>query len=109
MHGTSSLLLKELALQDISKHKHCMTSPATFEIIHTKFTATIQRTDTAMKEAIPAGMKLKVILSFLSAGNSTRNPQQSFRVSTTAISIFIPEACGAIFDSLKKFSHLFIL
>ncbi|XP_022181356.1 putative nuclease HARBI1 [Myzus persicae] len=77
--------------------------PTTFEILLNKVHQKIQRSNTIMREAIPARVKLQVTLSYLATGNSYRNLQQSFRVSRAAISKFIPEVCDAIYEALGDF------
>lgn len=103
-HGASNMLLKELAVEDVAEYRNCMRmSPECFKILLNKILPTIQRSDTTMRMAIPAKVKLEITLSYLATGNSYRNLSQQFRVSRPAISIFIPEVCDAIYDALKEF------
>lgn len=106
-HGASSLLLSELAVNDVAEFTNCMRmSPTMFNTLLDKVYTQIQKYDTMMREAIPARIKLQITLSFLATGNSLRNLQQSFRVSRGAISKFIPEVCDAIYENLKDFMQV---
>ena len=49
-----------------------------------------------MRKPMPVGLKLAVMLRFLATSNSYTDLQYSFRVSKSAISIFIPQVCKAI-------------
>lgn len=109
-HGVSNLLLKELAEEDTHEFTNCMRmDPTTFEILLNKVHQKIQRSNTIMREAIPARVKLQVTLSYLATGNSYRNLQQSFRVSRAATSKFIPEVCDAIYEALGDFIKVIII
>ncbi|CAI6376291.1 unnamed protein product [Macrosiphum euphorbiae] len=77
--------------------------PTMFNNLLDKVYSRIQKSDTILREAIPAKIKLQVTLSFLATGNSYRNLQQSFRVSKAAISKFVPEVCDAIYEHLQDF------
>jgi hypothetical protein len=59
--------------------------------------------NTQMRDAISRRVMLEVTLHFMATGNSYRTLQYFFRVSKPSISNFIPEACDAIYDSLREF------
>lgn len=102
--GASSLLLKELAVEDVAEYTNCMRmSPKSFDILLTKIYPDIQRSNSTMRMAIPAKIKLQITLSYLATGNSYRNLAQQYRVSRPAISIFVPEVCDAIYEVIKEF------
>jgi len=105
-------ILKELAEEDTHGHEftNCMRmDPTKFEILLNKVHKKIQRSNTIMREAIPARVKLQVTLLYLATGNSYRNLQQSFRVSRAAISKFIPEVCDAMYEALGDFIKVIII
>ncbi|CAI6356084.1 unnamed protein product [Macrosiphum euphorbiae] len=74
-----------------------------FQLILQNISDKIQRSDTAMREAISAKDKLQVTLSFLATGNSFRTLQHIFRVPKPSISTFLPEVFDAIYDFLKDY------
>lgn len=103
-HGASALLLKELALEDPQEYKMCLRmTPENFEKLLDLVSPRIQRSDTQMRDAIPARLKLEVTLNFLATGNNYRTLQHLFRVPKPTISKFLPEVCDAIYDSLHEF------
>ena len=63
----------------------------------------MQRTDTKLRDAIPARVKAEVTLNFLATGNSYRTLQHLFRVPKPSVSKFVPEVCEAVFEALKDF------
>lgn len=56
-----------------------------------------------MRLVIPVKIKLEVTLSFLATGNSYRSLSHFFRVSKSAISVFVPEVLDAMYDILKDY------
>lgn len=100
-HGASALLLRELATEDIQEYQVCLRmTPVDFEKLLELVTPKIKREDTLMRDAILPRVKLEVTLNFLATGNSYRSLSHFFRVSTPAISKFIPEVCDAIVEVL---------
>ncbi|KAJ8939523.1 hypothetical protein NQ314_011090 [Rhamnusium bicolor] len=103
-HGTSATLLRELANEDLSEYKNCMRmSKQQFEILLKQISPKVTKSDTIMRAAIPARIKLKITLSYLATGNSYRTLQRLFRVSRPAISKFIPEVYDAIYETVKEY------
>lgn len=102
--GASSVLLKELALEDVEEYRNCtrMTKQR-FNQLLDKIKCTISKSDTVMRDVISAEVKLEITLSYLATGNSYRSLQRLFRVSTPTISKFIPEVCDAIYEGLKEY------
>lgn len=93
-HGASSTLLKELADEDAPEYRNCMRmSKEKFEILLNRISYKIARNDTVMRSALSPKIKLEITLTYLATGNSYRTLQRLFRVSTFAISTFIPEVC----------------
>lgn len=54
-----------------------------------------------MREPIPTGERLAVTLRFLATGESFTSLQYQFRISSSTLSIVIPEVCQAIYRVLK--------
>ena len=102
--GMSTLLLKELSLEDPEEYRNCLRlTPAKFESLLKLIAPVIQRSNTMQRDAIPARLKLEVTLNFLATGNSYRTLQHMFRIPKPTISNFVPEVCEAIFANLKEF------
>lgn len=104
MRGASALLLNELRTEDPQEYRLCLRlTPDAFDRLLKLILPVIQRSDTLMREAIPARIKLEITLNFLATGNSYRSLQHMFRVPKCTISGFLPNVCDAIFNSLKDF------
>lgn len=102
--GASSTLLKELATEDQKEYRNCIRmSTDQFNTLLIKISPLISKNDTVMRAAIPARVKLEITLSYLATGNSYRTLQRLFRVSTSAISLFVPDVCGALYEILKEY------
>lgn len=103
-YGASSTLLRELAAEDAPEYRNWLRmSKEHFEILLAGIAHKITKNDTVMRSAIPARIKLEITLSYLATGNSYRTLQRLFRVSTPAISKFVPEVCDAIYESLRDY------
>lgn len=63
----------------------------------------IQKQNTTMRNAIPAAIKLQIVLRYLASGDSLSSVQYLYRVSKNTISSFLEEVLNAIFDQLKDF------
>lgn len=104
IYGASSTLLRELAAEDVPEYRNWLRmSKEKFEILLNQIAPQITKTDTVMRSAIPARIKLEITLSYLATGNSYRTLQRLFRVSRPAISKFVPEVCDAIYEGLKEY------
>ena len=102
--GASTLLLKELAAEDVNEYKICLRmTPEKFDALLDMVAPKIERQNTQMRDAISPRVMLEVTLYFMATGNSYRTLQYFFRVSKASISNFIPEVCDAIYDSLGEF------
>ncbi|KAG5860736.1 hypothetical protein JTB14_038441 [Gonioctena quinquepunctata] len=55
-----------------------------------------------MRESISARDKLTITLRFLATGESYRSLMYTFRMADSTISLFVPEVCRAIYNSLKE-------
>ena len=74
-----------------------------FDVLLRDIADKIQRSDTIMRDAIPAREKLQITLYFLATGNSFRSLQHPFRVPKATISTFLPEVLDAIYHSLSDY------
>ncbi|CAH1963574.1 unnamed protein product [Acanthoscelides obtectus] len=63
----------------------------------------IERQETFMRDAIPARVKLEVVMCFLSSGISYRLLAIFFRISKSSISKFIPEVCDVMYEALDEY------
>jgi len=63
----------------------------------------ISKTDTVMKAAIPARLKLEVTLRFLASGDSFASFALLFRIPPCKISRFLPEILQSIINTLDSF------
>lgn len=102
--GATNMIMKELYYQDPREYQAVMRlTPSQFENLINLIASTIQRSDTFMREAIPARVKLEITLTFLASGISFRMLSVLYRVSKASISKMIPEVCDAISESLKDY------
>nr|CAI5838743.1 unnamed protein product [Callosobruchus analis] len=63
----------------------------------------IRKSDTRFREAIPANVRLVIILRFLTTGDSFSSLMYLFRVSKQSISALTPEVLKVIIESLHHF------
>ncbi|XP_056633555.1 uncharacterized protein LOC130443108 [Diorhabda sublineata] len=102
--GATSMIMKELYYQDPREYQAVMRlTPSQFEILLNLIATGIQRSDTFMRKAIPARVKLEITLTFLASGMTFRMLSVLYRVSKASISKMIPKVCDAISDSLKDY------
>ena len=62
----------------------------------------ISKQNTNMRDTLPAHEKLCATLRFLTSGASYKDLMYSFRISSSSISIFVPQVCWAINEVLEK-------
>ena len=55
-----------------------------------------------MTEPIPPGERLDVTLQFLATGESFASLQYQFLISSSTVSVMIPEVCEAIYNVLQE-------
>jgi len=60
-----------------------------FDVLLRDIADKIQRSDTIMRDAVPAREKLQITLYFLATGNSFRSLQHLFRVPKATITTFL--------------------
>lgn len=78
-------------------------SRSDFEYLLMKISPYIRKQDTNFRDSVPPEVKLYCMLRFLASGDSYASLMYLFRVSKSAISIFIPEVCTAIIQVLKEY------
>jgi hypothetical protein len=107
--GASTLLLKELAAENV-EYKICLRmTPEKFDALLNMIAPKIERQNTQMRDAISPRVMLKVTLYFMATGNGYRTLQYFFRVSKASVSNFIPEVSNAIYDSLHNIPQTFVV
>ncbi|KAJ8883091.1 hypothetical protein PR048_014930 [Dryococelus australis] len=63
----------------------------------------ITKTDTNMRQAVTAKLKVDVTLRYLATGDSFKSSEIMFRVPKSTISQFLPDTCTAIYKALEEF------
>ena len=76
-----------------------------FELLLSKVSPFITRTDTVMRQAIPPQQRLAVTLRYMATGCSYTELHYNFRISVSLLTQIIPETCEAIYNVLKD-DHL---
>lgn len=104
IHFGASKLLQELAAEDSESFKnHLRMTEEKFEELLKHVTPAIQKSNTKMRLALPARLKLQITLRYLATGDSFASLQYMYRVPKCTISKFIPQVCDAIFEALKDY------
>jgi hypothetical protein len=95
--GALVTVLRELYIHDPQEYKAAMRiTPNQFDELLCLIAPRIQRSDTMMREAVPARVKLEIILSFIGSATNYRMLSIFFRISKACISKIVPEVCYAI-------------
>jgi hypothetical protein len=90
--GASNCLFRELSSEDPQEYrKHMRMSVEKFDELLLLVGIYISKTDTVMKAAILARLKLEVTLRFLASGDSFSSLALLFRIPQCTISRFLPE------------------
>ena len=103
--GASNCLLRELSSAYPQEYrKHTRVSVEKFDELFRLVEIYISKTDTVMKAAIPARLKLEVTLRLLASGDSFSSLALLFRIPPCTISRFLPETLESInaLDSFVK-------
>lgn len=79
-----------------------MTS-ADFEYLLGIIGQKIGKRDTTFRDAIPVREKFAVTLRFLATGDSYQSLSYLFKISKSAISLFIPIVCDALIEALNEY------
>jgi hypothetical protein len=61
----------------------------------------ISKQDTNFRDSIPANTRLAITLRFLATGDSYRSLMHIFKVSSSEISLIIPEVCRVLIEKLQ--------
>lgn len=94
----------ELATDDLDAYKnHLRMSEEKFEELLQKVSPFIQKKTTLLRDALPARIKLQVVLRYLATGDSFPSLGALYRLPKNSISQFLPHVCKAIYNSLEDF------
>lgn len=74
---------------------------STFDLLLGKVDHLISKQDTYCRPAISSKVRLLITLRFLASGDSYKSLMYLFKVSSSTISLIIPEVCSAIIHVLK--------
>lgn len=96
------IFFKELLAEDASEFsKFCRMSPTDFDFLLNKIEPMIEKNQTRLRMPIPPKIRLALTLRYLATGDSYQSLHYLFKISTSAISLIIPEVCKAINSVLK--------
>jgi hypothetical protein len=102
--GASNCLFCLFSSEDPQKYKkHMRVSVEKFDELLWLMESYISKTDTVMKAAIPARLKLEVTLRFLASGDSFSPLALLFRIPPFTISRCLPETLQSIIIALDSF------
>ena len=102
--GASNCLFRELSSEDPQQYiKHMRMSVDKFDELLWLVESYISKTDTVMKAAIPARLKLEVTLRFLASGDSFSSLALLFRITPCTILRFLPKTLQSIIIALDSF------
>ena len=102
--GASALLLREWAVSSPRDYRdHLRMSEPQFEYLLERVSPQIQKRDTWFREALPARTKLEMSLHYLASGDCFDSLSALYRVPECTFSVFFPEVCRAVYESLKDF------
>ena len=76
--------------------------PRFFDEVLTMVGPYISKQNANMRDALPALEKVCATFRFLASGASYKDLMYSFLISSSAISIFVPKVCRAIYKVLEK-------
>ena len=103
-NSRATLVHKELRSSHTEDFKNLLRmSEGGFEYLLERVSPLISKSDTNMRPAITAKIKLTVTLRYLATGDSFKSLEFLFRVPKNTISKFIPETCEAIHKALQEF------
>ena len=102
--GASDCLFCELSSEDPHEYRKRMRmSVEKFDELFRLVEIYICKTDTVMKAAVPARLKLEVTIRFLVTGDSFSSLALLFRIPPCTISRFLPETLQSIINALDRF------
>ena len=101
--GVYDTLMLELRLEDESEcQKFLRMTPQNFDEILKLIEGEITKSNTNMRDSIPANVKLAATIRFLATGDSYTDLQYQFKVHASTLSRFIPEVCDVIYRKLRR-------
>lgn len=102
--GASNRLLRELAEEDPDAYlNHLRMNKEKFDELLTMVSPLIQKENTMMRDALPARVKLQIVLRHLATGDCFGSLEALYRVPRCSISSFFEEVCEAIWIVLRDF------
>lgn len=111
--GSYLQIFSEFQSEDTqAMQQYIRMNPEMFTTILERIRPLISKTDTNMRDAVPAGARLEVTLRYLATGASYGSLEYTSRISKSLLSKIIPETCDAIYKALRsdylKVSHMLI-
>ena len=95
--------MQKLQDEDVSSFKgYLRITPTMFDDILQRLAPRIQKRDTRLRNAIPAGLKLALTLKYMATGDWYASLAFDFRVSQQSVCNFIPEVCTALLGEYKN-------
>lgn len=102
--GASATIIRELSEEDpVEFRKHLRMSVVQFNELLSLIEHEVTKTNTVMRNAIPARAKLEVALRYLATGDSYQSLSLLFRIPACTISTFMPEVLKAITTALSDY------
>jgi len=102
--GASNCLFRQFSSEDPPEYrKKCRDECRKFDDLLRLVESYISKTDTVMKAAIPARLKLEVTLQFLTSEDSFSSPALLFRIPPCTISRCLTETLQSIINALDSF------
>ena len=100
--GAYNNIIQELRLDDVGSYRRYLRmNTETFEELLLNISPKLEKQRTMMRKPLSVAEKLACTLRYLATGESFSSLQFQFRISKSTISLFIPEVCEAIYESLK--------
>ena len=96
-------LYEEISVEDREKFfMNFRLYPEHFNKLLSRIELKITKKDTPMRQAIPASIRLQVMLRFLASGANYTVLEDIFRIPRSTLSTLIPEVCEAIWAELNQ-------
>lgn len=101
--GASALIQNELCLTYSEDFKNLLRmSEDHFNYLLERISHRIQKSDTHLREAIPAQTKLEITIRYLATGDSFKSLEFLFKVPKSTISKFLPDVLDNIYTCLQE-------
>ena len=96
-------LFQELRVDDAESYRRYLRmNTDTLQELLQSVTPKLEKRGTTMRKPLSVEEKLICTLRFLATGEAFSSLQYQFRISKSTISLFVPEVCEAIYNSLKE-------